>query len=76
MSHMQVLISITTDSSGVVRVAVLAPSEIARVNADPTLRLFANRAMRAVFDPNCAHLPLPPALLGQRRVFTFRFAAP
>jgi hypothetical protein len=30
--------------------------------------------VRAVLDPQCANLPLPRALLGQNRVFTFRFS--
>jgi hypothetical protein len=35
--------------------------------------VFSERAIRAVLDPQCANLPLPPALLGQNREFTFRF---
>jgi hypothetical protein len=37
------------------------------------LRVFSERAVRAVMDPNCANLPLPPTMLGQIRTFTFRF---
>jgi hypothetical protein len=37
------------------------------------LQVFAERAVRAVLDPNCANLPLPQNMLGQTRVFTFRF---
>jgi hypothetical protein len=37
------------------------------------LRVFSERAVRAVMDPNCANLPLPPNLMGQVRTFTFRF---
>jgi hypothetical protein len=35
--------------------------------------VFAERAIRAVLDPNCSNLPLPQNMLGQTRVFTFRF---
>jgi hypothetical protein len=35
--------------------------------------VFSERAIRAVLDPNCANLPLPPKMLGQVREFTFRF---
>ena len=37
------------------------------------LRVFAERAVRAVLDPKCANLPLPQPMLGQTRMFTFRF---
>jgi hypothetical protein len=68
-----VLIAITTDNWGVVRRAVVAPADIARMSVDPALRQLAERAVRAVLDPNCANLPLPQAMLGQRREFTLRF---
>ncbi len=32
------------------------------------LRVFSERAVRAVMDPNCANLPLPQTLLGQTRI--------
>jgi hypothetical protein len=70
---LQVLLIITTDSDGVVRRAVVAPEDAFRMSADPVLRQFAMRAVLAVMDPNCAHLPLPQAMLGQSREFTFRF---
>jgi hypothetical protein len=73
LDKMQVLLTVTTDGGGVVRRAVVADDDIGRVNGDPRLRVFAERAVRAVLDPNCANLPLPPPLLGQTRVFTFRF---
>jgi hypothetical protein len=58
----------------VVRTADVADADQARVNANPRLRVFSERARRAVLDPQCANLPLPPALLGQNREFTFRFS--
>jgi neural Wiskott-Aldrich syndrome protein len=43
------------------------------VGGNARLRVFSERAIRAVLDPNCANLPLPQPMLGQTRVFTFRF---
>lgn len=73
LDRMQVLLTVTTDASGVVRRAVVASDDAGRVSADPRLRVFSERAVRAVLDPNCANLPLPPNMLGQTREFTFRF---
>ncbi len=69
---MQVLLTVTTDPAGVVRLAVVAGSDEARL-ADPVFRAFAERARRAVLDPRCASLPLPANLLGRTNVLTFRF---
>ena len=54
--------------------AAVAPEDQGRVAGNPRLRVFAERAVRAVLDPQCANLPLPPHMLGQTRVFTFRFS--
>ena len=69
----QVLLTVTTDGGGVVRRADVAPEDAGRVGGNPRLRVFSERAVRAVLDPNCANLPLPPNMLGQARTFTFRF---
>jgi hypothetical protein len=74
LDKMQVLLTVTTDASGVVRQAVVAPDDVGRVSGNPRLRVFSERAIRAVLDPACANLPLPQPLLGQTRVFTFRFS--
>jgi hypothetical protein len=73
LDKMEVLLTVTTDGGGVVRRAVVAQDDIGRVTGNMRLRVFAERAIRAVMDPNCANLPLPPSMLGQTRVFTFRF---
>ena len=73
LDKMQVLLTVTTDASGVVREAVVAPADQGRVAADPRLRVFSERAVRAVLSPSCANLPLPPQLLGKVNVLTFRF---
>jgi neural Wiskott-Aldrich syndrome protein len=73
LDKMQVLLTVTTDGGGVVRRAVIAQEDEGRVGGNPRLRVFSERAIRAVLDPNCANLPLPQPMLGQTRVFTFRF---
>jgi hypothetical protein len=74
LDRMQVLLTVTTDGAGVVRQAIVAPEDAGRVAGNPRLRVFSERAIRAVLDPHCANLPLPQALLGQNRQFTFRFS--
>ncbi|MEO9189176.1 MAG: energy transducer TonB [Acetobacteraceae bacterium] len=73
LDKMQVLLTVTTDASGVVRLAVVAPADQGRVAADPRLRVFSERAVRAVLSSACANLPLPAKLLGKVNVLTFRF---
>jgi hypothetical protein len=73
LDKMQVLLTVTTDGSGVVRRAVVAPEDTGRVAANPRLQVFSERAVRAVLDPDCANLPLPANMLGQTREFTFLF---
>jgi hypothetical protein len=73
LDKMEVLLTVTTDGGGVVRRAIVAPEDAGRVSGNMRLRVFSERAVRAVMDPNCANLPLPPTLLGQIRTFTFRF---
>jgi hypothetical protein len=73
LDKMEVLLTVTTDPDGVARRAEVAEADVGRVSANPVLRAFSERARRAVLNPNCANLPLPPALLGQVRTFTFRF---
>jgi outer membrane biosynthesis protein TonB len=73
LDKMQVLLTVTTDAAGVARLAVVAADDQARVAGDMRLRVFAERAVRAVLDPHCANLPLPQSDLGQNHSFTFRF---
>ncbi|MBW4021820.1 MAG: TonB C-terminal domain-containing protein [Proteobacteria bacterium] len=74
VQNMQVLLQVTTDATGTVRAARVAPADSGRVNADPVLRAFAERAVRAVLDYRCATLPLPRSLEGKPETFTFRFS--
>ena len=59
------MLTVTTDGGGVVRTRVVAPEDSGRVTGNPRLRVFSERAVRAVLDPNCANLPLPQPMLGQ-----------
>lgn len=73
LDQMEVLLTVTTDSSGVARRAVVAKEDDGRVRTSPQLRMFSERAIRTVLDPNCANLPLPQAMLGETQTLTFRF---
>ena len=72
VDQMQVLLTVTTDASGVARLAEVAGADVGRLS-DPVFRAFAERARRAVLDPHCADLPLPQNQLGKPNVLTFRF---
>ncbi len=73
LDKMQVMLNVTTDASGTARQAVVAPEDQAQVAANPRLRVFSERAVRAVLDPQCAKLPLPETMLGKTAMLTFRF---
>jgi neural Wiskott-Aldrich syndrome protein len=74
LDKMHVLLTVTTDATGVARQAVVASPDLGRVAADPRLRVFFERARRAVLDPSCASLPLPQSMLGKTNVLTFQFS--
>jgi hypothetical protein len=69
----RVLLTVTTDPTGVVRKAEIAGDDVGRLG-DPRFRAFAERAVRAVMDVRCANLPLPNTMLGKVNVLTFRFS--
>jgi hypothetical protein len=73
VEKMQVYLTVTTDQQGVARQAVVADQDKARVDADPRLRSFAERAVRAVLSARCASLPLPKDQLGAVHELTFVF---
>jgi len=68
----QVMLTVTTDATGVARRAEVAGSDVGRLS-DPRFRAFAERAIRAIMDVRCANLPLPQTALGRVNVLTFRF---
>jgi hypothetical protein len=67
-----VLIKVITDATGTVQLAEVAPTDQARVLADPALRLLAEHAVRALLDRRCAALPLPDSLRNAPHSFEFR----
>ena len=69
----RVMLTVTTDASGVARAAEVTGGDTARMG-DPRFRAFAERAIRAIKDPRCANLPLPSSVLGKINVLTFRFS--
>jgi hypothetical protein len=73
LDKMQVMLTVTTDATGVAREAKVVGSDLGRMG-DPRFRAFAERAIRAVMDPRCANLPLPRTDLGRINVLTFRFS--
>jgi outer membrane biosynthesis protein TonB len=74
VDQFQVRLQVDTDENGIARLARVIGADIGRMTADPVFRAFAERAVRAVLDPQCANLPLPHSLLGQRRTLDFRFS--
>ena len=69
----RVLLTVTTDATGVARKVEVAGADAAR-QGDPRFRAFTERAIRAILDPHCANLPLPNNVLGKVNVLTFRFS--
>jgi hypothetical protein len=68
------VMTVTIDAQGTVRAVELSAPDRARASADFAFRAFAERAERAVLDPQCANLPVPPNLLGQPSAkLSFRF---
>ena len=70
---MSVQLVVTFDERGVARIADFGPADLGRVGSDPRFRAFAERARRAVLDPHCSNLPVPPSDLGRTGTLTFRF---
>ncbi len=64
---------VTVDASGEARVVTFLPETRARMAADPSYRVQAERARDAVLSPTCSRLPVPKRLLGQVRQFRFLF---
>jgi outer membrane biosynthesis protein TonB len=64
---------VTTDATGTVRDAQVAPQALGQMS-DPVYAAFANRAVDAVMNYQCATLPLPSYMMGQNQTFTFNFS--
>ncbi|MCU4161004.1 cell envelope integrity protein TolA [Acidiphilium sp. AL] len=72
VSHFSVLLQVVTDASGVVREARVASQDQGKLG-DPIFAAYAQRAVDAVKNYQCAKLPLPPYMLGSVHTFIFRF---
>jgi outer membrane biosynthesis protein TonB len=68
-----VLLNVTTDATGTVRQAVVAPEDQGKLS-DPFFNAYAQRAINAVQNYRCATLPLPSYMLGHNQTFTFEFS--
>jgi hypothetical protein len=71
--NQSIVLTVTTDAAGNARKTIITGDDVPRAASDPRFRAFAERAMRAILDPRCANLPLPPNALGRVNVLTFRF---
>ncbi len=63
---------VTTDATGIVREAEVAPEDQGRLG-DPIFAAYAQRAVDAVMNYQCATLPLPPTMIGSNQTFIFNF---
>lgn len=72
LSTFSVMLMVQTDASGTVRNATVAPQSQGNMG-DPIYAAFANRAISAVENYQCATLPLPSYMLGQNQTFLFNF---
>jgi hypothetical protein len=73
INQLSVLLQVTTDTTGTVRQAQVAPADQDKMT-DGTFAAFANRAIDAVMNVQCATLPLPPNMMGKIQTFTFHFS--
>ena len=70
----RVQLQVLTDETGEAHKADVIGPDVARAEADPEFRSFAERAIRAVLNPQCANLPLPPTMLGHSQTLRFNFS--
>lgn len=63
---------LTTDANGVIRQAAIAINA-AYQKGNGAARAYAERVRRAALDPQCAHLSLPNAMIGQIHTFEITF---
>jgi outer membrane biosynthesis protein TonB len=73
VSSFSVQLLVTTDATGTVREAQVAPQSMGQMS-DPVYAAFANRAVDAVMNYQCATLPLPSSMMGQNQTFIFDFS--
>jgi len=73
VSGFRVQLTVTTDASGTVREATVSSADQGRLS-DPLFAAYAQRAIDAVENYQCATLPLPSYMLGHNQTFTFEFS--
>jgi outer membrane biosynthesis protein TonB len=73
VASFSVNLMVTTDGTGTVRDAEIAPQDQAKLG-DPIFAAYAQRAVDAVMNYQCATLPLPPNMLGKNQTFLFNFS--
>jgi outer membrane biosynthesis protein TonB len=73
VSSFSVHLLVQTDGTGTVRNAQVAPDDQSKMS-DPIYNAYANRAVQAVMNVQCATLPLPSYMLGQNQTFIFQFS--
>lgn len=73
LASLNVNLLVSTDPAGVVRNAVVAPQDIGKMS-NPSFYAFAQRAIDAVMNNNCASLPLPSTMLGKNQTLLFDFS--
>jgi outer membrane biosynthesis protein TonB len=72
ISSFSVFLDVTTDGTGTVRNATVDPQSQGNMS-DPIYNAYAQRAIAAVMNYQCATLPLPSYMLGQNHTFLFNF---
>jgi outer membrane biosynthesis protein TonB len=73
LATFHVLLDITTDPQGIIRVANVDPQDQGKLS-DPIFNAYAQRALSAALNVQCANLPLPKTMLGSNQNFTVDFA--
>jgi hypothetical protein len=72
IASFHVLLDITTDATGTIRVATIDPQDQGKLS-DPLFNAYAQRAQQAAMNYQCATLPLPQSMLGSNQNFTVEF---
>lgn len=74
VGQFQVLLTVTTDTTGTVREAEISSDNTGDMS-NPLYLAFTQRALAAVMNAQCATLPLPSNMLGSNQTFSFLFVA-
>jgi hypothetical protein len=73
IQNFNVNLMVETDGTGTVRDAEVAPQDQSKLG-DPIFAAYAQRAVDAVMNYQCATLPLPPNMMGSNQTFLFNFS--